>query len=173
LLDNVSNKVAGDDITQIDTTKHYKSFTDSFDALNRVKDSITSHRDNFDDEDLSNIITNNTAKNYDTMLNDLQKELICHNTTTRKVSILLFEKLYETMVATTSDSTIPTEYKFENLDAGKYMTNLINHYKTNNTLSNASEISESYLDETKDITPTDITIDFDNPFQRLTSIYNI
>ena len=77
------------------------------------------------------------------------------------------------MVATTSDSTIPTEYKFENLDAGKYMTNLINHYKTNNTLSNASEISESYLDETKDITSTDITIDFDNPFQRLTSIYNI
>ena len=173
LLDNVSNKVAGDDITQIDTTKYYKSFTDSFDALNRVKDSITSHSDNFDGENLSNIITNNTAKNYDTMLNDLQKELICHNTTTRKVSILLFEKLYETMVATTSDSTIPTEYKFENLDAGKYMTNLINHYKTNNTQSNASEISESYLDETKDITSTDITIDFDNPFQRLTSIYNI
>jgi len=171
LINNVSDKVASSSAETTNDNNYYPNFNTSFTDLTNVKNTITENSDKFATETLVNIKTNNTAKDYDEMLQDLQNKLICHNITTRKVAILIFDKLYNTMIDSTKE--LADQYKFENLDAGDYIENLTSHYETINASTNASTLAEKYYDASQDITNTDINQDFDNPFERLVNIYSI
>ena len=63
--------------------------------------------------------------------------------------------------------------QFENIDTGKYMINLINHYSSVNSSANADLIAETYSDTTKDTSTTNIASDFDNPFARIVNVYQL
>lgn len=171
LINNLSSKVAGNTATA-NTSTHYSTFTKAFDDLKAVKDDITNKFDVFNTGlTLNDIILSGNASEYDNLLQGLQSKLVCHNITTRKVAILLLDELYNTMVILTS--SLNDEYKFENIDTGKYIVKVKEHYTTVNNNQNANVIAERYHDTSKDTDTTNILEDFDNPFVRLTKLYQI
>ena len=143
LVDNCSLKVANTNNQANNKINYYANFESSLTALSSLDSEINDI--NFDGIET---LTDDTASNIDTMLNNYESKPITNIIVTRKIAKLILNKLNESC----SNS----------LSTNAYFNKLISHYQTN--IDSSSTTSEFYsTSETLDTNSTH------NPFKVLKS----
>lgn len=144
LIENLKTKVS---TTTTSDSQFYTGYTVAFKELNNVKTAM---------DKLASSITKDSIKttnggDIDTLLNYFQETRISAVLTTRKIALLIANKV---------NNIYTDETGFAETDAGKYLSSLISHYNEN--ITNESTTAEEYTVSTS-------TNTFANPFATLKS----
>lgn len=144
LIDNLSKKI--NTITTNDTA--YNNYTSAFGDLDEITDTMKDTADAVDGKQFADI----DGAKIDTMLSTFQNKIVCGAITTRKIAILIVDKINTTY----QSLSIPN---FDSSEAGKYLSNLTTYYNT----YISSDVTDKYID-----TDTNTTISkYPNPFATL------